>query len=71
MSDDIDSPMNACSEPGRKIDLGPEFCPVPYPRGGNEDCDHDYPPEPAGESDNGAHWICSRCGCRVTFDYWD
>ena len=56
----------------RKIKLTPEFCPFPYQtNGGNPKCDHDYPPESKRESDYGADWTCSKCGMKITFDFWD
>lgn len=55
----------------RKIELPEYLCPYPYTKGGDSDCDHDYPPESKRESDNGADWTCSKCGMVTSFDVWD
>ena len=59
------------SRPGRKIKLPDYYCPHPYEYNMDPKCDHDYEPEPEGESDHGAHWRCIRCQGVVTFDVWD
>lgn len=55
----------------RKIELDTWFCPFPYKKGGDPQCDHDFPPESKRESDHGADWTCSKCGMNVTYDFWD
>ena len=55
----------------RKIDL-PDYC-CPHTcstAGGDEDCDHDYPPESKLEHDDWVEWTCSHCGMRTSFEVY-
>lgn len=57
----------------RKIVL-PDYC---HPRtgvsrGGDPDCDHDYPPESKHEdSRDCVWWTCSLCGMRRGYEVYD
>lgn len=56
----------------RKIDL-PEYC-NPYTaqfRYGDEDCDHDYPPESKVEHDDWVEWKCSKCDGKLSMEVYD
>ena len=39
--------------------------------GGDEKCDHDYPPEPEVSKDTYACWKCTKCGMKRCYDVWD
>jgi len=60
----------------RKIKLPVYCCPhTCKTRGGDEECDHDYPPESQKEHDewggSWVEWTCSKCGMRVSFEVYD
>lgn len=58
---------------GRKIQL-PGYC---HPmtgksRGGDKNCDHDYPPESKQEDDHDVvWWTCSKCGMQRGYEIYD
>lgn len=56
-------------EPPRKIDL-PECCiSIGGHYGGNENCDHDYPPESRQLHDEEYYsWRCSKCGMKSCYE---
>ncbi len=39
--------------------------------GGDEDCDHDYPPEPYRSEDTYACWRCTKCSMERCYDVHD
>jgi hypothetical protein len=39
--------------------------------GGDEDCDHDYPPEPERTEATFATWGCTKCGMKRTYEVWE
>jgi len=56
----------------RKIDLPDYCCPMDLQTmGGNEECDHDYPPESKVEHDTYLEWQCSKCNMRTTVGVYD
>ena len=38
--------------------------------GGDQDCDHDYPPEKSEDEAEYACWTCTKCGMRTCFEVW-
>lgn len=65
--------LTALQENGpRKIDL-PDYChPMTgHSKGGDEDCDHDYPPESKVSRDEYVYWTCSKCGMRRYYEVYD
>lgn len=59
---------NVPDSSSRKIELPPHCCPhdVEY-YGGDNNCDHDYPPESKNEEDTYVSWRCSKCGMITSF----
>ncbi len=57
----------------RKIPLNTDtFCiNSGYSKGGDDKCDHDYPPESKVEEDEFAYWTCSKCRMRRYYEVWD
>ena len=55
-----------------KIDLDTEiYCPMTgTSRGGDNDCDHNYPDKPNVDKDDYATWICTKCGLERTYEVW-
>ena len=59
-------------EEARKIDLPNYCCPFGgWSHGGDESCDHDYPPESKVERDTYVRWTCSKCGMKRYYDVDD
>lgn len=46
--------------------------PTAVERGGDPDCDHDFPPETTCSNDDTVEWFsCSICGLRLGFEVYD
>lgn len=56
----------------RKIDL-PDYCCQDeiHTIGGDEQCDHDYPPEEKQEFEEYVSWTCSLCGMKVNVGIYE
>ncbi len=59
----------------RKIDLSKRdyLCPgTMVCRGGDENCDHDYPDETTDTHNGTVEWFtCTKCGMRTGFEVYD
>lgn len=55
----------------RKIKL-PDYChPLTgWSKGGDENCDHDYPPGSKDEHDAYVCWTCSKCGMKRCYEVY-
>ena len=56
----------------RKISL-PDYCcpPTGQSKGGDSECDHDYPPESKIEHDTWVQWACSKCGMKRSYEVYE
>ena len=63
--------MSKETQENRKIELPHHCCPYGgWSKGGDEDCDHDYPPESKEPHDEYECWTCSKCGMKRCYEVY-